>query len=302
MRVHWIGSALVVAIVAGQAQAADDGGKPLRRTEIISMAAQRQRVTEPAPVSHERAVTAQGPGAFAVHDLSRRWVAFQMADYAAGADTGALTGLAQIESEPPRIVDVPRAAMSTVPAWMRGSQFTPVLPSFQAGCAPAPYRPTGFLKSDAENRRAGLYAMMSSIACEHGLPVDLFDAMIIRESRYRPDAFSAKNAFGLTQLMPGTAAGLGVNRYSIEGNLRGGARYLRQQLDRFGQYHLALAAYNAGPGRVRDGQVPAITETRAYVANVLANWIRLSGSGSPSVTYRRIASAPPARRATVSAF
>ncbi len=145
--------------------------------------------------------------------------------------------------------------------------------------------------------------MMSSIACEHGLPVGLFDAMIIHESRYRPDAVSIKNAFGLTQLMPGTAAALGVNRYSIEGNLRGGARYLRQQLDRFGQFHLALAAYNAGPGRVREGRMPAIAETRAYVDNVLTNWSRLSGF-APVSEFPRNASdySPPSRRASVSIF
>lgn len=70
---------------------------------------------------------------------------------------------------------------------------------------------------------------------------------------------------------------VGVDRYSVEGNLRGGARYLRQQLDTFGQHHLALAAYNAGPGRVRGGLVPRIRETQDYVSNVLSNWSRLSG-------------------------
>jgi soluble lytic murein transglycosylase-like protein len=104
--------------------------------------------------------------------------------------------------------------------------------------------------------------------------------MIIRESRYNAAIFSPKNAFGLTQLMPGTAAGLGVNRYDVEQNLRGGARYLREQLDRFGHYHLALAAYNAGPGRVRNGSVPRIAETQAYVSSILLNWSKLSGSPS----------------------
>jgi hypothetical protein len=64
--------------------------------------------------------------------------------------------------------------------------------------------------------------MMSSIACEYGIPVGLFDAMIIRESGYKAGIYSPKNAFGLTQLMPGTAADLGVNRYDVEQNLRGG--------------------------------------------------------------------------------
>jgi len=156
---------------------------------------------------------------------------------------------------------------------------------FVPGCASPSYRATGFLSSDAELRRASYYGMMSRIACEYGIPVGLFDAMIIRESRYHPTIMSPKNAFGLTQLMPATAAGLAVDRYSVEGNLRGGARYLRQQLDTFGQYHLALAAYNAGPGRVRGGLVPRIRETQDYVGNILSNWSRLSGLQSQAVIF-----------------
>jgi hypothetical protein len=57
---------------------------------------------------------------------------------------------------------------------------------------------------------------MANIACQYGIPVGLFDAMIIRESRYNAAIYSPKNAFGLTQLMPDTAAGLGVNRYDVE--------------------------------------------------------------------------------------
>lgn len=131
--------------------------------------------------------------------------------------------------------------------------------------------------------RAAFYGMMSAIACEQGIPAGLFDAMIIRESGYNPVAVSSANAYGLAQLMPGTAFGLGVDRYDPLQNMRGGARYLRQQLDRFGQVHLALAAYNAGPGRVRGGLVPRITETQAYVSNIIANWSRLtSPTGSTS--------------------
>src|SRR3546814_12177964 len=71
---------------------------------------------------------------------------------------------------------------------------------FVPGCASPGYRATGFLSSDAELRRASYYGMMSRIACEYGIPVGLFDAMIIRESRYHPTIVSPKNAFGLTQL------------------------------------------------------------------------------------------------------
>jgi soluble lytic murein transglycosylase-like protein len=149
--------------------------------------------------------------------------------------------------------------------------------SFKPDCAPLTYRPSGFLARSAETRRAAYYGMMSEVACEHGIPTGLFDAMIIRESGYNPIATSTANAYGFAQLMPGTAVGLGVDRFDPMQNMQGGARYLHQQLDRFGHVHLALAAYNAGPGRVRDGVIPQIAETHAYVSNIISNWSRLNG-------------------------
>lgn len=160
-----------------------------------------------------------------------------------------------------------------IPLWMRsgpsGAQFSP------GDCSQMTYRPSGFLEADAERRRAAHFGLMREVACQYGIPVGLFDAMIISESRYNPSVISPKGAFGLTQLMPLTAAELGVNRYDNAENLKGGARYLRAQLDRYGAYHLALAAYNAGPGRIRNGAVPQIGETQRYVARTLANWDRL---------------------------
>ncbi len=303
MRAIVIGSSVVLTVLATAANAAPPKPQEHRRAELISMGQTPTAAPETRDPTRDEASRATYPAesGFTVHDLRRQWVAFQMA-HSFGQSQSAPAGsdeqdpFAPIERAGDVVEEVPQAARLSAPAWMRGSATT-IVPAYQPGCAPLAYRPTGFLRWDAEQRRAGYYAMMSSIACEHGLPVGLFDAMIIHESRYRPDAVSLKNAFGLTQLMPGTAAALGVNRYSIEGNLRGGARYLRQQLDRFGQYHLALAAYNAGPGRVREGRMPAIAETRAYVDNVLTNWSRLSG-------FARQASDDtlPSRRASVSIF
>ena len=125
----------------------------------------------------------------------------------------------------------------------------------------------------AAERRRMIYPLVHQVACEQGLPIGLFDALIMQESRYKHTAISPKGALGLAQLMPGTARQLGSNPYAVIDNLRGGARYLRQQLDRFGRFDLALAAYNAGPGRVaRHGRVPAIAETIGYVRNISANW------------------------------
>lgn len=89
------------------------------------------------------------------------------------------------------------------------------------------------------------------------------------ESRYCQDAVSPKGAVGLGQLMPGTAAALGVDASDPAQNLAGAARYLREQLDAFGDVTLALAAYNAGPGAVsKYGGVPPYAETKAYVREV----------------------------------
>ena len=112
----------------------------------------------------------------------------------------------------------------------------------------------------------------------------------MQESRYQPAAVSPKGAVGLAQLMPGTARQLGVDPYSLRDNIRGGARYLKQQVDRFGRYDLALAAYNAGPGRVeRRRQVPQIAETQAYVRTIMSNWTGVTPSvrSAPRSAYYR---------------
>ena len=97
----------------------------------------------------------------------------------------------------------------------------------------------------------------------------LFQALIKQESRFNVAAESPVGAYGLTQLMPGTASDLGVDRYDVKDNLRGGARYITTQLGRFGNIPHALAAYNAGPGRVIEyGGVPPFAETQGYVRNI----------------------------------
>ena len=108
------------------------------------------------------------------------------------------------------------------------------------------------------------------------MPARLFDALIIQESRYNPVAVSPKGAMGLAQLMPTSARFLGVrNILDPRENMRGGARYLRALLDEFGRFDLALAAYNAGAGRVRaTGRVPRINETIHYVSNILVTMQR----------------------------
>lgn len=97
----------------------------------------------------------------------------------------------------------------------------------------------------------------------------LFQALIKQESRFNVSISSPVGAYGLTQLMPGTASDMGVDRYDPMDNLRGGARYITTQLNRFGNIPHALAAYNAGPSRVIEyGGVPPFAETQGYVRNI----------------------------------
>ena len=98
----------------------------------------------------------------------------------------------------------------------------------------------------------------------------MFLRLIQQESSFRPDVVSPKGAIGLGQLMPATAKELGVDPTDPMQNLEGAAKYLSQQLKRFGDPSLALAAYNAGPTRVAKlGRVPNIAETQNYVKTIL---------------------------------
>lgn len=114
-------------------------------------------------------------------------------------------------------------------------------------------------------------ARVAELAVKYDISPNLLEAVVWQESRWRTGAVSPAGARGLAQLMPGTARQMGVNPDDPHANLEGGARYLRMQLDTFGgDIEKALAAYNAGPGRVaRAGGIPNIRETRDYVAAIL---------------------------------
>lgn len=131
-----------------------------------------------------------------------------------------------------------------------------------------------FAKFRSNFQRMTFLADVHAAEARFGLPHGLLDALIWTESRYNPTAVSSAGAAGLGQLMPGTAKDLGVrNRFDPQSNIQGAASYLRQMLDRFGVVHLAVAAYNAGPGAVsRLGRIPLNGETPEYVRNVLNRW------------------------------
>lgn len=137
-------------------------------------------------------------------------------------------------------------------------------------------------------KRLAWWPLVRDAECRYRLPGGLLDALVLQESRYSTAVLSPAHAGGLTQLMPGTALGLGViNRFEPAANVDGGARYLRSLLDRYRSVPFALAAYNAGPGAVdRSGGIPHNRETPVYVIRVLDFWARgaaVSGSTGASV-------------------
>ena len=121
------------------------------------------------------------------------------------------------------------------------------------------------------------------IAGNAGLPSDLLRAVAWAESGFDPEAVSSKGAIGLMQLMPDTAAELGVDPRDPAENLAGGTRYLKQMLELFDgdsdQLVKALAAYNAGPGRVAEFRgIPPFRETNGYVGKVLRRYLNSSAA------------------------
>lgn len=133
----------------------------------------------------------------------------------------------------------------------------------------------GMVSGGAESLPSGIppqyAAKVAELSARYDLSPSLIEALVWQESRWHAAAVSPKGARGLAQLMPGTARYLGVDPNDPLANLEGGARYLREQLDRFGgDLEKALAAYNAGPGRVERAQgIPPIRETRQYVTAIM---------------------------------
>lgn len=128
----------------------------------------------------------------------------------------------------------------------------------------------------------GLDAIFEEAAANYNLPVELLKALAKVESNFNPTAVSSAGAMGVMQLMPNTAKGLGVtDPFDARQNIMGGAQYLRNQLNRFGDLRMALAAYNTGPGNVvKYGGVPSYTER--YVNKVL------SGMGESTSAYESL--------------
>ncbi len=159
------------------------------------------------------------------------------------------------------------------PIWLYGESEAPSLVLKQAGAYQPRQRFIFFRGITRQQLQTpAVQQLISQYSAKHGLEEKLVRAVIEVESDFNPNAVSPAGAQGLMQIMPGTQRDLGLSQpFDPGSNIEAGVRYLREQLDRFGNVELALAAYNSGPENVtRYNGIPPFAETREYVRKVLA--------------------------------
>ncbi|MCY1019919.1 lytic transglycosylase domain-containing protein [Pyxidicoccus sp. MSG2] len=195
---------------------------------------------------------------------------------------------------------VPVVLLNVGISWLGGTTVSPLSFSFleaKAGAlrAYAEHRPSCLLEGHAE-----LEPLIDAAERRHRLPPGLLRALVQVESETRVHRISPAGAMGPGQLMPTTASMLGVeDPFDPAPAIDASARYLAEQLRRFGDVRLAVAAYNAGPGAV-NGRVPRNGETEYYVPKVLAAW-KHTRPATPAVAARTVPKAPAPVTARVSA-
>lgn len=183
------------------------------------------------------------------------------------------TAIQNMMSRVAQLQSMTRAAPGFDAALRAASSPAPV----RAGMTSPTTRPTSTTMPESARQWAG---SIERHAASAGVDPKLLTALVWTESSFSPTAVSSAGAIGLTQLMPPTAELLGVDPYDPEQNLAGGARYLREMLDRFGRTDLALAAYNAGPTRVATAIAAGTGDAvaRGYVETVFARYRVLGGT------------------------
>lgn len=174
--------------------------------------------------------------------------------------------------------------------------FTEIAIKYERIPLPPKYKPTPVLAPKSVTDE-NLRSIVKRYASVYGLDEALIYAVIRAESNFDPNAVSPAGARGLMQLMPGTAAEMGVTDiFDPTQNVAGGAQYLFKMMELFGDKRLALAAYNAGPENVKKHNgIPPFEETKAYVKTVLAfEQAYAGGTSSPNFTV--LATARPSGR------
>lgn len=162
--------------------------------------------------------------------------------------------------------------------------FAAMLQAQMSGQEGAPQGDDAVSNAPAMVPPAQIDALVNDNAQSQAVDPALIKAIIANESGFNANATSNVGAQGLMQLMPGTAAGLGVtDAYDPAQNVAGGTKYIKGLLEHFnGDVRLAVAAYNAGPGAVEKyGGVPPYAETQNYVQNVLASYAKYRGIATP---------------------
>jgi len=153
----------------------------------------------------------------------------------------------------------------------------PAVHTAEGATAIAPPEPAPLFRAPPEE----VVRLIQESSARHAVPSQIVEAVAWQESRFNHAAVSSKGARGVMQLLPTTASDLGVDPSDLRGNIDGGAAYLAQQLRRFGDVKLALAAYNAGPKAVeRYGGVPPYAETQSYVRAIMARLAAASVVGA----------------------
>jgi soluble lytic murein transglycosylase-like protein len=186
-----------------------------------------------------------------------------------------LPGLPQQGDQSASFADMVRAELATQNSQEAGGAD---MPGIASGAA------VGAINAPSMVPPAQIDQLVQTNSAQWNVDPSLVKAIIANESGFNANATSNVGAQGLMQLMPGTAAGLGVtNAYDPAQNVWGGTRYIKGLLDRFhGDVRKAVAAYNAGPGAVEkyDG-IPPYAETQNYVQNVLASYEKYRNNNTP---------------------
>lgn len=201
---------------------------------------------------------------------------------------------------PPRDGDEPLDAPARAPAVRVPAPAAPVTPGAQPGTSATLTFPVDAIAAWrawvlehnsrlSEQQAENIVRWVLEYAAQYDVNHKLIFALIKWESWFDPTCVSHSGAYGLCQLMPGTARYMGVDPRSVQQNIQGGVRYLSEQLATYAErpngerVALALACYNAGPNAVKRAghRIPAITETRRYVRKVTTTFRELHEAGMP---------------------